>query len=38
MKLRERLPLFAVLCCFSALLLLPDVSAQAQHEYLRSAF
>ena len=34
MKLRERLPLFAVLCCFSALLLLPDVSAQAARDAL----
>jgi len=32
MKLRERLPLFAVLCCFSALLLLPKVSAQAARD------
>ena len=29
MKIRDRLPLLAVLCCFSALLLLPEVSAQA---------
>ena len=27
MKIRDRLPLLAVLCCFSALLLLPEVSA-----------
>ena len=32
MRLRKRLPLFAVLCCFSALLLLPDVSAQAARD------
>ena len=34
MRLRECLPLFAVLCCFFALLLLPDVSAQAARDAL----
>ena len=32
MKIRDRLPLLAVLCCFSALLLLPEVSAQAARD------
>lgn len=32
MKIRNRLPLLAVLCCFSALLLLPEVSAQAARD------
>ena len=32
MKIRDRLPLLAVLCCFSALLLLPEVSAQAAQD------
>ena len=32
MKKRDRLPLLAVLCCFSALLLLPEVSAQAAQD------
>ena len=32
MKIRDRLPLLAVLCCFSALLLLPEISAQAARD------
>ena len=32
MKIRDRLPLLAVLCCFSALLPLPEVSAQAARD------
>ena len=34
MNLRNRFPLVAVLCCFSVLLLLPDVSAQAARDAL----
>ena len=32
MKIRDRLPLLAVLCCLFALLLLPEVSAQAARD------